>query len=113
MVHTNKLRSVGGGYRFGLGALAALCICVTAAYSFDGSVSQCSTSDDCDDGLFCNGAEQCDGGTCTSGEMPCEAGQTCIEDADLCMGVAPTPGHSAFVAECSPTDAECPASESD
>lgn len=113
MVHTNTLGSIGRGSRFALGALAALCLCVAGAYSFDGSVSQCASSHDCDDGLFCNGAELCDGGICVEGEPPCDPGQSCIEDADLCMGVAPTPGHPAAIAACSATDAECPAQDND
>jgi hypothetical protein len=42
-----------------------------------------------DDGLFCNGPEQCDGsGGCDHTGDPCEAGETCDEDADICVGAS-------------------------
>lgn len=64
--------------------------------SYDGSVATCSSSEDCDDGLFCNGYENCDNGSCVPTESPCESGQTCDEESDLCLGGGPSPGLTAY-----------------
>lgn len=64
------------------------------ARSSDVRMSECSTSEDCDDGLFCNGSENCENGACTGGAEPCTDGQTCNEEADICYGSGPNPGHS-------------------
>lgn len=44
----------------------------------------CTSSAQCDDGLFCDGAESCVSGACVAGTAPC-AGQTCDEGADVCV----------------------------
>ncbi len=44
----------------------------------------CSTNDECDDGLFCNGAETCSAGTCQAGSDPCP-GQGCNESTNSCV----------------------------
>ena len=46
--------------------------------------SGCTTNDDCDDGVFCNGAESCVGGTCGSGTPPCDP-ELCNEETDTCI----------------------------
>ncbi len=43
----------------------------------------CSTSADCDDGVFCNGAEACFSGVCVSGVIPCPD-DGCNEDLRMC-----------------------------
>lgn len=41
----------------------------------------CTSSEACDDGLFCNGVEQCTGGRCVSGAAPsCSDGIACTRD---------------------------------
>lgn len=41
----------------------------------------CTSSEACDDGLFCNGVEQCTAGRCVSGEAPsCSDGIACTRD---------------------------------
>ncbi|MBX3394477.1 MAG: VCBS repeat-containing protein [Phycisphaerae bacterium] len=45
----------------------------------------CTTNEQCDDGLFCNGEEICGGdGFCQPGETPCP-GQACDENQDICV----------------------------
>lgn len=46
--------------------------------------TQCLSSPDCDDGLFCNGAETCNVGICEAGSDPC-SGQVCDEGGDVCQ----------------------------
>lgn len=51
------------------------------------STGACTTGDDCDDGLFCNGVETCQagGGTCVPGANPCPPGTMCDDEADICI----------------------------
>jgi subtilisin family serine protease len=44
-------------------------------------------SNNCDDGLFCNGVETCSGGICQPGFDPCP-GQDCNEDRNQCVSVS-------------------------
>ena len=49
----------------------------------------CTTTEDCDDGCFCNGAEICAAGACVRGPDACEdglecTGDVCDEHADTC-----------------------------
>ncbi len=45
----------------------------------------CTASDECDDGLYCNGVETCSGGHCMAAPTgPCLTGQTCDEAASHC-----------------------------
>lgn len=62
--------------------------------AFNPAGSGCVSSEDCSDGLFCNGAEVCEEGACYPGPEACEDGQVCNEESDLCVGVSPTPGYS-------------------
>jgi len=56
-----------------------LAICVTA-------LAQCSTNEECDDGLYCNGAEFCLDLVCYDGIPPCtEAAPVCDEANDRCV----------------------------
>jgi hypothetical protein len=48
--------------------------------SLDGS-ARCTTDDDCDDDLFCNGDERCVMGACRPGADPCDDGIECTIDA--------------------------------
>lgn len=49
----------------------------------------CSSSSQCDDGVFCNGEEFCKDGTCHPGDIVvCDDGVRCTED--LCMGAGCT-----------------------
>jgi hypothetical protein len=42
----------------------------------------CSTNEQCDDGLYCNGAEQCVSGSCQAGTAPnCDDGVSCTIDS--------------------------------
>ncbi|MBI5488837.1 MAG: putative metal-binding motif-containing protein [Deltaproteobacteria bacterium] len=55
--------------------------------AWDGS---CTSHDQCQDGLWCNGAERCEEGTCVSGGDPCDDGvectvDSCEEDSDRCF----------------------------
>ncbi len=52
-----------------------------------------------DDGLFCNGSESYDStmGECVSSGSPCAYGQTCDEDVDACVELAPEPGGGVVV----------------
>jgi hypothetical protein len=47
----------------------------------------CLGSDDCDDGVFCNGAEACNAGVCEAGAAPACGGGTpyCDESLDACV----------------------------
>lgn len=52
----------------------------------------CTRGSDCDDGLFCNGPERCEPGNavatpngCVAGPAPCASGESCDEDADVCL----------------------------
>jgi hypothetical protein len=54
----------------------------------------CTSSEDCNDGVYCNGYEVCDNGTCTDGVPPCNEDQSCDEEDDLCLGGGPNPGHA-------------------
>lgn len=49
----------------------------------------CSSNQDCDDGLYCNGEETCVSGVCQPGTDPCP-GQTCNEDTDSCETITTT-----------------------
>ena len=40
----------------------------------------CSTNQDCDDGVYCNGAERCVGGLCAPGVDPCDDRYSCTRD---------------------------------
>ncbi len=44
----------------------------------------CTSSDDCDDGTFCNGDETCVAGACEDATAPCTAGELCDEANDRC-----------------------------
>ncbi|MFK8002317.1 MAG: hypothetical protein AB8H86_22160 [Polyangiales bacterium] len=45
--------------------------------------SSCTTNDECDDGVYCNGAEECSAGACIAGALPdCDDGVACT--ADIC-----------------------------
>ncbi len=46
---------------------------------------QCTSNEQCDDGLFCNGAEVCNGGVCEPGSNPCASPLLCDEDNDECV----------------------------
>jgi len=59
-----------------------------------GPVVTCTRSEECDDGLFCNGREVCVEGRCAAGESSCDDGVVCTIDAcstdlDLCTHLAP------------------------
>lgn len=42
----------------------------------------CTSGDDCDDGMFCNGTEKCLGGQCLTGIVPdCDDGLSCTIDS--------------------------------
>lgn len=59
--------------------------CSESPWMCGDSISACSDSSDCDDGLYCNGVETCDlilG--CQSGADPCP-GQGCDETANTCV----------------------------
>lgn len=71
-------------------ALAVAGLTVSPVWAF----SACTSSEDCNDGVYCNGYEMCDNGTCTDGVPPCSADQTCDEEDDLCHGGGPNPGHA-------------------
>lgn len=46
---------------------------------------QCTTPEECDDGVACNGTEQCVGGGCTAGTaVTCGANSTCEEPDGTC-----------------------------
>jgi hypothetical protein len=49
----------------------------------DAAVDPCTSSEQCGDGLYCNGEEQCIEGTCRAGSPPCDA-IACDEDARRC-----------------------------
>ena len=49
----------------------------------------CESSDECTDGLYCNGIETCVDQLCKPGENPCP-GQSCNEGADSCITVSTT-----------------------
>lgn len=49
-----------------------------------GAIAPCTSNDDCNDGLFCNGSETCSGGDCFGGSFPCSGGLGCHEDANNC-----------------------------
>ena len=66
---------------------------------FAQSAYPCSSSEDCDDGLFCNGSENCLNEACVDGPLPCSDGQTCNEEADFCQGTGPSPGHLLVVVD--------------
>ena len=67
----------------GLALFVAAC---DPASSADGGVAldapACTSSAECDDGLFCNGDEECVGGGCRAGAAPCAS--SCDESADSC-----------------------------
>ena len=79
-----------------LGACVTSCVkdsdCPVEQECFKGQCIDisCSTSSDCDDGLFCNGAETCFKpskllpGTCAAGTAPC-VGEICVEADDECI----------------------------
>jgi hypothetical protein len=81
----------------------AACAANETCVAGTGCVPECTGSDDCDDGLFCNGAETCVSGGCVAGTAP-SCGDTtacttdlCDETANLCRNV--------------PNDAACAANE--
>jgi len=95
-------------------AVAAGCALAFAAAAFWTAVgapgcekSGCSTSDDCDDGVFCNGPETCFRGGCLPGTgNACDDGRACSTDscdeaADTCSHVALDVDGDTFA------DAEC------
>ncbi len=52
----------------------------------------CTSSSDCDDGLYCNGTETCSPGAsgaapngCVAGTSPCATGETCDETSTSCI----------------------------
>ncbi len=73
--------------------LLLLAACGDDAVVTDASVL-CTSDDQCDDGVFCNGAEVCSPGTagtnafgCGGADAPCLAGQLCREDEDRCAAL--------------------------
>jgi hypothetical protein len=67
-------------------ALLALSMCSWACsggspMAPDGSTG-CTTDEECDDAVFCNGTERCAGGVCTAGTAPCVS--NCDEEEDRC-----------------------------
>ncbi len=44
----------------------------------------CWRTEDCDDGLFCNGQEDCFSRQCSSGANPCDEDEICNETTDSC-----------------------------
>lgn len=62
---------------------------VSGSFTF----SSCSSSEQCQDGLFCNGTEACSSGACTHTGNPCpgSACKTCQEDSKTCFDPAGTP----------------------
>ena len=56
-----------------------------------GSDGGCSTSAECDDGMFCNGTETCASGACRAGTIPCSAA-ACNESSRRCSGATDVDG---------------------
>ncbi len=59
-----------------------------------GPAISCTSNDECDDGIFCNGAETCTAAVCAAGIATCDDGIACTVDAcsvdtDVCTHVAP------------------------
>ncbi len=78
---------------------------------------ECVSSEDCDDGLFCNGPETCDPGApeasprgCVPGVRPCLDGQVCVEDEEICRTrcdiEADADGDGAIATECGGSDCD-------
>lgn len=99
----------GGGNSCGSGEVSRDSGCVNRDAGGADATNVCATSDDCDDGLFCNGAEQCspedataDSFGCVPGVDPCLAEQSCSEDEGRCQtlcdmnGDADGDGHDAI-----------------
>jgi hypothetical protein len=75
----------------------------------DGSVMSCTSSDECDDGIYCNGPERCDDdGSCQGGSPPCGAGSMCVEDSMSCVGCEEPDrdGDGVLSRECGGTDCD-------
>lgn len=84
--------------------------------------NKCSSHQQCDDGLFCNGIERCqpqneraDRNGCVAGGLPCREGEDCLEAQDRCrLGPCDVPdadgdGYAAIACggnDCDDQDAE-------
>ena len=60
--------------------------------SMEDGAMVCSSNDDCDDEVFCNGQETCnpmsddaDGMGCVAGEAPCADDESCMEEGAQCL----------------------------
>ena len=60
--------------------------CEDGRFCTGGVCVECGTSQDCDNGLFCDGEETCNNGACENGPPPCASDtETCDEDNNLCL----------------------------
>jgi len=85
----DETHSGASGYAVVMWRWALLCASLLACGDDDTPMdvdagASCTTDDECDDGVFCNGVETC-AGRCVAGDSPCVAGQTCDEDAATCV----------------------------
>jgi hypothetical protein len=60
----------------------------------------CLADSDCSDGLFCNGIESCVDNVCVQGASPCYESETCDDDNDMCVPIAPAPGACSADSDC-------------
>ena len=92
-----------------LGLLLVACTSSSPQNERDAS-SDCTTDDDCSDGVFCNGAEICADGACEPGSLPCEGAQSCDEPnatcATQCDVVNDADGDGAIAVECGGNDCD-------
>ncbi|MEI6128289.1 MAG: hypothetical protein WCQ99_17210, partial [Pseudomonadota bacterium] len=48
---------------------------------------ECTSDEDCNDGMYCNGQETCSSGVCAAGAQPCDENQKCDETQKQCFDI--------------------------
>jgi len=106
------LRSAGPAARLALAlSLVAFVACGDddPGVGFDGGMRPdgdplCTTDEDCNDGLFCDGEERCEMGVCMASAPPCAG--VCNEELNRCADCSDADGDGAFDAACGGTDCD-------
>jgi len=63
----------------------SFCLFLVAAGCGLGDDPDCVITEDCNDGVYCNGYETCVFSICVDGQIPCGATEICDEINDECV----------------------------
>jgi hypothetical protein len=73
--------------------------CIAPLKCVEGQCVECTASEDCDDGIYCNGEESCnlDNNTCLPGVSTCDEDEVCNTEDDVCVYDGETDGKTVSV----------------